>query len=220
MKKIQHLLYTLVFAILSATTFGQETQSPMNSTPVNKPVYEMKKNYIKMDLLSPIIRNLKISYERVLPGNKSISLVGSYSDNLYTGNNNDYLQRISIQPEYRIYYSPKAKGAEHGYIALCARYQNMNLETSNSVYDLNTNTYTVTTTTRLLETAGAGFTIGYQEMLTTKKNIGLDMYFGFIWNSGSKYTRDSLGVLSNENQDFKPYVGYFIHGGFAITFGI
>lgn len=220
MKNIQQLLFTIAFSALTIFSFGQEKQSPVSSTPMEKPVYEMKKNFIKIDLLSPIIRNLKMSYEHVLAGNKSLGIVGSYSDNLYTNNRNEYLKRISVQPEYRIYFSPKAKGAEHGYIGICARYQNMNLETSNTNYDPNTFTYTTTTTTRILDTAGAGFTIGYQEMLSAKKNIGLDMYFGFIWNSGSKYTRDDQGVLSDKNQDFKPYVGYFIHGGFAIAFGV
>jgi len=220
MKIVKQLILCSAMLAASMISMAQETQSAMNSTPVEKPEVTMKKNYIKIDLISPIIRNMKVSYERALSGNKSLGLVGSYSDNLFTGDNNDYLTRISIQPEYRIYYSPKAKGPEHGYIGLCARYQNMNLETSTTNYDPLTNTSIVSVTEKTLETAGAGFIIGYQEMLSSKKNIGLDMYLGFIWNSGSKYTRDANGVLSNQNNDFKPYVGYFIHGGFAIALGL
>lgn len=220
MKTVQHLFLTAALAMSSLFAQAQESTSTSTPAPVEKPVVEMKKNYIKIDLISPIIRNMKLSYERALPGNKSISLVGSYSDNLYTGDNNEYLTRFSVQPEFRIYYSAKANGPEHGYIGMCVRYQNMNLETSNSVYNYTTNVTTVTTTSKSLETAGAGFTVGYQEMLSSKKNIGLDMYFGFIWNTSSKYARDSTGVLRDENQNFKPYVGYFIHGGFAITLGL
>jgi hypothetical protein len=118
-----------------------------------------KKNNVKVNLFSPLVRTGSFFYERKLSKNTSGQL-GFF----YTGFTSDglKLRGFGITPEFR-YYVSENKGALSGfYLAPFARYQNFTLSEGVNKGTLNT--------------MGGGLLIGNQWVF--KGGINLDLFIG------------------------------------------
>jgi hypothetical protein len=124
-----------------------------------------KKNLVKVNMLSPIVRTGSFFYERKISSNSSLQL-GVF----YTGSKMDdlKLRGFGITPEFRYYASEK--GAMEGfYLGPFLRYQSYELSELNNKGKLNT--------------FGGGLLIGKQWIFT--KGISVDIFAGPSYNSGT-----------------------------------
>jgi hypothetical protein len=124
-------------------------------------------NVVKINILSPIVKTLNMSYERAINENSSFQL-GFF----YTGWSNDLTKfsGFGITPEYRFYLSetPAPQGV---YVAPFLRYQKFNVsdkEISDSEADFSA--------------IGGGVVIGKQWVF--KEKITLDIFLGPAYTSG------------------------------------
>lgn len=112
-----------------------------------------KKNIIKINLLSPIVRTASLFYERVVSPNSSVML-GFY----YTGfkSGDTQLSGFGLTPAYRFYLSNKYQAPAGFYVSPYLRYQYFSL----------TETYSnfpgTTTNTGTFRAFGGGLELGYQ----------------------------------------------------------
>ncbi|MBN8664957.1 MAG: DUF3575 domain-containing protein [Chitinophagales bacterium] len=124
-----------------------------------------KKNLVKVNMLSPLVRTGSFFYERKIGTNSSLQL-GVF----YTGSKFDELKLrgFGITPEFRYYASEK--GAMEGfYLAPFLRYQHYEITELMNKGTLNT--------------FGGGLLIGKQWIFT--KGISVDMFAGPSYNTGS-----------------------------------
>ncbi|MEY2638879.1 MAG: hypothetical protein RIR90_361 [Bacteroidota bacterium] len=124
-----------------------------------------KKNLVKVNMLSPLVRTGSFFYERKISSNSSLQL-GVF----YTGSKFDELKLrgFGITPEFRYYASEK--GAMEGfYLAPFLRYQHYEITELMNKGTLNT--------------FGGGLLIGKQWIFT--KGISVDMFAGPSYNTGS-----------------------------------
>lgn len=152
-------------------------------------------NVLKINILSPIVKTINLSYERALNENSSFQL-GFF----YTGWSNDLTKfsGFGITPEYRFYLSdtPAPAGV---YVAPFVRYQKFNIsdkDVSNSEADFSA--------------FGGGVVIGKQWVF--KEKITLDLFLGPAYYSGKV-----SGQSGDSNFDTDAFDGFGLRTG--INFG-
>jgi hypothetical protein len=140
-------------AIMMGSVLAANTASAQNSV-------------FKINILSPIVRTLNVSFEQAINEKSSFQL-GFY----YTGVSVGDLEYrgFGITPEYRIYLGDN-EAPDGFYVAPFVRYQaiNMTLEDSNEEADLNT--------------FGGGVLIGRQWIF--KERVSLDLFLGPSFSGG------------------------------------
>ena len=155
-------------------------------------VFAQKKNAIKVNIFSPIVRTGSFFYERALSDGASAQLGFFYTgykvtDTKFTG--------FGITPEVRIYPS-KNEDIKGFYVAPFLRYQNFTLKDE------------VTASKGTLSTFGGGVLIGGQFLFGNI--VTLDIFIGPAYNTGS------IKVDSGSESDFS--TGAF--DGFGVRTGV
>jgi hypothetical protein len=158
-----------------------------------------KRNVIKTNLLSPLLRAVHLNYEYGLSKKTSAQLGFMYlfgvqqTDTKFTG--------FGITPEFRFY--PQENATQGFFLALSPRYQSHNLEVS--ITDNNGNPATAEAT---WSSVGAAFLVGNQWHFP--KSITLELYGGPSYNVGN------IKVKSGSEENFN--VGFL--SGFGLRFGL
>jgi len=90
-------------------------------------VFGQKKNLIKINFLSPIVKTLNLQYEHALGEKKSFQL-GFF----YTGakSGDVTLSGFGLTPEYRMYFSETKSAPAGFFLAPFIRYQNFSMKTT------------------------------------------------------------------------------------------
>lgn len=171
MKKL--LIVALIFS--SASAFAQQ-------------------NAIKVNILSPVVKTINVSFEHAISEKGSLQLGFFYtgikvSDIKYSG--------FGITPEYRIYLS-ESPAPEGFYVAPYARYQKLTLST------------TVNDSKADFSAIGGGLVIGKQWIFSER--VTLDIFLGPNYSSGT------VKVTSGSEDEFNSLSGGF--DGFGIRTGI
>jgi hypothetical protein len=166
--------YAIVFLLLSSslTSLAQE-------------------NVIKINIFSPIVKTLNVSYERKLSATGSFQLGFFYTS--YNPNDTKF-SGIGITPEYRFYLSDTEAPAGF-YLAPFVRYQNFKVENTSSS-DKGT-----------LSLFGGGLVIGKQWIF--KEKISLDTFIG------PQYTSGNVKVTSGQDS-----FDTNVFDGFGVRFGL
>jgi hypothetical protein len=126
-----------------------------------------RKNALKVNLFSPVVRTGSFFYERVVSEHSSLQLGFFYTgfkvtDTRFSG--------FGITPEFR-YYLSASEAPEGFYVGPFVRYQNFKLTNEGS------------TDKATLSTMGGGVVVGKQWLF--KDRITLDTFIGPSFNSGS-----------------------------------
>ena len=152
-----------------------------------------KKNIIKANLLSPIVRSGSFFYERVVNDKSSVQL-GFY----YTGwsIDNTKIRGIGITPEYRFYVSNQKSAPQGFFVAPFLRYQNLELSSGS---DKGT-----------LTSFGGGVVIGGQWIFSDV--ISLDIFGGPNYNA-----RNFKAATNGVTEDDFTLTGF---GNFGFRFGV
>jgi hypothetical protein len=178
-------------------------------------VSAQKKNILKLDISSPIMRTANLSFEHQTKERSSFVLGALYQDQS-NGFGNSYITRAAVTPEFR-YYMGKYNAPEGIYLSMFARYQHLEaLEQIYMGYDTTTYMSLYDYNKHVINTVGVGLSFGYQRIFQDK--ISIDVNFGTIWNSGDKRVSTSAPYVSTPNEAFRPYVGYFVRTGVAVGF--
>ncbi len=155
-----------------------------------------KKNLIKINLLSPIVRTASLFYERAVSESISTQLGFFYTA---ASISNTEFRGFGLTPEVRIYLSDK--GAPQGFfVAPFVRYQNYEL-----TYD---GEEVLEDSEATVQGIGGGLLIGGQWVF--KDIISLD-----VWG-GPSYSSLSFEVTSGEEDDFD----VDSIDGFGVRFGL
>ncbi len=172
-------VFTLVFALslfANANLFGQS-------------------GVIKLNILSPIVSTLNLSYEHMLSEDRSAQL-GFF----YTGASigDTKLSGIGITPEYRIYLGddPAPDGF---YVAPFLRYQNFKLS---SDFDNSEGTYS---------SFGVGLIVGRQWLFGER--VTFDIFLGPSYSFGNVEVTDG-----NDNFDLGGVDGFGLRTGITLGF--
>ena len=177
-------------------------------------VSAQKKNILKLDISSPIMRTANVSFEHQTKERSSFVLGVLYQDQS-DGFASSFITRVAITPEYR-YYMGRYNAPEGIYLSMFARYQYMEALEQIYLYDPITYMTTYDYNKRNINTGGVGISFGYQRIFQEK--ISIDVNFGTIWNSGDKRVSTYEPFVSAPNEAFRPYVGYFVRTGVAVGF--
>lgn len=150
-------------------------------------------NAVKLNILSPIVSTVNVSFEHVLTETSSIQL-GFF----YTGAKVSSLKYagIGITPEYRFYLSETTAPAGV-YAAPFLRYQSVKLSVEGESSEANFSAF------------GGGLVIGKQWVF--KQRVTLDLFIGPAYNSGK------VEVTSGTEDDFD-ISGAF--DGFGVRTGV
>jgi hypothetical protein len=172
-------LVILAFLTFSTSVFAQSNTE--------------KKNIIKINLLSPIVRTASLFYERVVSQNSSVML-GFY----YTGfkSGDTQLSGFGLTPAYRFYLSNKYQAPAGFYVSPYLRYQHFSL--TNTYYSGNPN-YPTGTDTGTFKAFGGGLELGYQWIFRDIITLNI---FGGVGYATTATTSSSNGRV------------YFNSGGF------
>ncbi|MEM1137408.1 MAG: DUF3575 domain-containing protein, partial [Bacteroidota bacterium] len=158
-------------------------------------------NIVKLNIFSPIVRTLSLSYERVLSADNSFQV-----NFFYTGASigDTRFRGFGITPEYRFYLSESKESPAGFYLAPFLRYQNFNL----TVEDESVNEPEAT-----LSNFGGGVLIGGQWIF--KEKISLDTFIGPAYTAGDIKVEDGTseeqfetGILSGFGVRFGVTIGY------------
>ncbi len=151
-------------------------------------------NVVKINILSPIVKTINLSYERAINENGSFQL-GFF----YTGWSNDLTKfsGFGITPEYRFYLSD-SPAPEGVYVAPFIRYQNFKLE--DKEFDDKAD----------FSAFGGGVVIGKQWVF--KDKITLDIFLGPAYYSGK-----ISGQSGDSSFDTDAFDGFGLRTG--INFG-
>jgi hypothetical protein len=152
-----------------------------------------KKNIIKVNLLSPIVRTGSFFYERVITDKSSLQL-----GLLYTGYSTEgtKLRGFGITPEYRFYLSQSKQAPQGFFVAPFLRYENLELTNLNDQ--------------ATLSTFGGGLVIGGQWVFSNI--VSLDIFGGPRLN-----TRNFKATTGGTTVDDFTLTGF---GSFGLRFGV
>jgi hypothetical protein len=154
-----------------------------------------KKNLIKVNLLSPIVRTGSFFYERVI-NEKSSAQLGFF----YTGwsSSGTQIRGYGITPEYRFYVSNKKQSPQGFFVAPFLRHQSLNLSLDSGAEKAT------------LSSFGGGLMIGGQWLFSDV--ISLDVF------GGPNYNARSFKATTNgtTEEDFT-LTGF---GNFGFRFGV
>ncbi|MBX2966413.1 MAG: DUF3575 domain-containing protein [Cyclobacteriaceae bacterium] len=152
-------------------------------------------NVVKINILSPVVKTLNVSYERAINENSSFQLGFFYS---FWSNDVTKFNGFGITPEYRFYLS-QTSAPEGVYVAPFLRYQSFGLEDSDD-----------SSSKADFSTFGGGVVIGKQWVF--KEKITLDIFLGPAYYSGKL-----SGQSGNDNWDTGVFDGFGVRTG--INFG-
>ncbi len=124
-----------------------------------------KKNAIKINILSPIVKTFNVQYEAKVKADASFQLGFFYTG--YSSSGTDF-SGFGVTPEYRMYLGD-TEAPEGVYIAPFVRYQNFSLSDFSGK--------------GTLSTFGGGLILGKQWLF--KDKIVLDLFIGPSYSSGS-----------------------------------
>ena len=176
MKK--RIFYTSIFSLLFfSQVFAQGPQ-----------------NVIKINIFSPVVSTLSLSYERALSTQNSAQL-----NFFYTGASigETRFRGFGITPEYRFYLSENKDAPAGFYVGPFLRYQNFSL------------TEELSDAKGSLSTFGGGVLIGGHWIF--KEKFSLDTFIGPAYASGNVSVDDGSSDTSFD-------VGFF--DGFGVRFGV
>lgn len=155
-----------------------------------------KKNVLKINPLSGLVKTANISYERGLTNSSSLQL-GFFWSGIKLGDIR--YQGFGITPEYRIYLG-KQDAPEGFYIAPFARYQNFSLKE------------TETKAKATLSTLGGGAIIGSHWLLG--ETFSIDIFLGPGFNSGDVKSKTEGESMEVDNV----FSGFGLRTGFTLGF--
>ena len=163
----------------------------------NYSIFAQKKNLVKVNFLSPIVKTFNFQYEHVINERKSLQL-GVY----YTGfsSSGTSFSGFGITPEFRMYLSNTKTAPEGFYLAPFVRYQSFTLKA--------TEDFSSTESKATLSAIRPGFIIGYQWIFSDI--VSLEFFLG------PSYSISSLKVTSGSESDFS--TGIF--DGFGLRSGL
>ena len=150
-------------------------------------------NVFKINIFSPLVRTLNVSFEHAFTTSSSVQLGFFYTgvsvaDLKYRG--------IGITPEYRFFLSETA-APDGVYVAPYLRYQNINLEEETSLSEASFTGF------------GGGLVIGREWIF--KELISLEAFIG------PGYIVGSVDVKSGNEEDFDVGAGF---DGFTVRAGV
>jgi hypothetical protein len=172
----QRTFYTIIFSFLFFSALAQGPQ-----------------NVIKLNIFSPVVSTLSLSYERAL------STQNSFQFNFfYTGASigDTKFRGIGLTPEYRFYLSENKDAPAGFYVGPFLRYQNFNL----SIDETNDEA--------TLSTFGGGLLIGGHWIF--KEKFSLDTFIGPAYSAGDIKLEDGSEDLFDTG----------IFSGFGVRFGV
>ncbi len=162
-----------------------------------------KKNFIKLNLISPILSSFSMAYERVTSPNQSFQMTFFLQDQRMDYTYQDRLKSFGMVSEYRFYLSEYKEAPAGIFIAPFLSYRHYEADYEDYNYD----TQTVTQKNDTYDNIGLGVTIGAQWVF--KQKISLDVWGG---------TGYGIGMSSEDtNPDSYNYFGSFPYqkgGGF------
>jgi hypothetical protein len=154
-----------------------------------------KKNLIKANLLSPIVRTGSFFYERVVAEKSSIQLGFYYTGFQIAGTR---FRGFGITPEYRHYLSASQQAPTGFYIGPFLRYQNLDVSVENS-----------STGTASLSSFGGGLVLGGQWVFSDI--VSLDVY------GGPNYNARNITYAGGAVEDDFNFTGF---GNFGLRLGV
>jgi len=160
-----------------------------------------KKNIIKTNVLSPVVKSFHLNYERAFTEKVSGQLGFMYFAGVKLGDTK--LEGFAITPEVRLY--PKGTALEGFFIGLSPRYQSYTLKLETT--DVNGN---ATVDKATLSAFGAGLVLGGQWIFGDI--VSLEVYGGPSFNSGT--VKVESGSSSEDN--FNTGIG----NGFGFRYGV
>lgn len=195
----------------------------------------MRKNAIKVNVLSPIFNTLNLSYQHIFDNSRSINVGFSYMDfnnfNNYSSNNSspyssvndkDQTKGITVTAEYRIHFSDNNLDGWYG--APFARYMNYTHNLSDYYTEYNAITGYSSNYTKQKDTyqsVGLGFIVGHQFII--RNTVSIDFFGGPVYQIMLQHSRtlSSSKVLDDKNKlsDAIPnqYLeGYGLRGGITV----
>lgn len=175
-KKLFSAVIVVLLTVLTHSTFGQS-------------------NVIKLNVFSPLLKTLNVSYEAKVSASSSFQLGFFYTT--YTPAEVSF-KGIGITPEYRFYLSDTDAPAGV-YVAPFLRYQNFKL-TDETTSDEGT-----------FSSFGGGLVIGKQWIL--KEKIALDAFFGPSYSGGK-----AEATTGGSTFDTDVFDGFGLRLGFNIGF--
>jgi hypothetical protein len=204
----------------------------LNVLAQNSPV---RKNTIKVNVLSPIFNTLNLSYQHLFNNSRSLNLGFSYMDfdnfNNYPDNNTppysstndkDQTQGVAATAEFRIHFSDNS--LEGWYGAPFIRYMNYTRNLNDYYTEYNPVTGYSSAYAKQKDTyqsAGLGFIVGYQFII--RNTVSIDFFGGPVYQIMLQHSRtlSSSKVLDDKNKlsDAIPnqYMeGYGLRGGITI----
>ena len=169
-------------------------------------VNAQKKNAIKINPFSPLVKTFNLQYERVLNEKSSFQL-GLF----YTGaeSGDVTLTGIGITPEYRMYLSNDKEAPAGFFIAPFVRYQNFTLKAD----VLNDVSETVEGKASF-SAFRPGLLIGHQWLFSDK--VTFEMFFGPTYSVNSVKVKSDYGT----EDDFSASAldGFGLRAGFSLGF--
>ncbi len=174
----QRTFYSIIFSLFFFTQVS--AQGPQN--------------VLKLNIFSPIVSTISVSYERALSTQNSAQL-----NIFYTGASvgDTRFRGLGITPEYRFYLSENKDAPAGFYVGPFLRYQNFNVSDE------------LSTAEGSLSTFGGGVLIGGHWLF--KEKFSLDTFIGPSYASGNLSVEDNA---SEESFD----IGFF--DGFGVRFGV
>lgn len=154
-----------------------------------------QQNVLKLNILSPIVKTINVSYEHVLTTESSFQFGFFYTG--YSDNDTKF-SGFGLTPEYRFYLS-ESEAPAGVYVAPFVRYQKFDL------------TEESTTSKGTFSAFGGGIVIGRHWIF--KERVSLDLFLG------PQYVSGNTKVTSGENDfDTEVFDGFGLRAG--LTLGI
>jgi outer membrane autotransporter protein len=163
-----------------------------------------KKNVIKLNFLSPVVKTLNLQYEHALGAKNSFQL-GLF----YTGakSGDVSLSGFGITPEYRMYFSEEKDAPAGFFLAPFIRYQNFTLKA-----DVLDNNFQTVEGKASLSAFRPGLLVGYQWLFSGK--VSFEMFIGPAYSISSYKITSDYG--KEEDFSLNGNDGFGIRTGFAI----
>jgi hypothetical protein len=200
MKKLAKILLIYCLSITYASlSYAQEDPSPYNGQP--KPE-RIKRNILKVNLISPVLRSFSMAYENVLNKNTSFQVTMFFIGD----NDTDLRNGFGITPEVRLYLSDRKNAPAGFFVAPFLTYQNYKLDYS--VFDNSRSTWI--RKEQPSSVFGAGVIIGGQWVF--KNRVSLD-----VWGGPGYSFLNAPGIDTNNYYGF-PYTSGPM-GRFGCTLG-
>jgi len=149
-------------------------------------------NVIKLNIFSPIVKTINVSFEHALGDSKSIQLGVAYTGASISETN---LSGLQITPEFRLYLS-ETSAPEGFFVAPYLRYASLSL------------TEDIVGSEATLSSIGGGLSLGKQWIF--KELVAVEAFFG------PSFSSTSLKVDVGSESDFS--TGIF--DGFGLRFGV